>query len=689
MKTKLKFTFKYAPRLVESKESHPRICFWISRDAGYSFAKIDPQKQKHYVELEVDFGTLSADSTLSFQDFVDTKNSRNEPSSNEAGSNFIYLKDVIRSDREVVVDNIPLVVFNARRRNVDAIKGVMSELRFEPTDVPQGIAQPFQPIEKHMLLKENQQHIVDTLVGHLKRQVIVFEQLKPTLPSLSKLHLPTWDFNSWRLPGAAFAMVRAKPSPEAWWMNALDIALRRHYPKMSLEGASSYMMNMADETELVTIMSKMHSIFINHCTYLSDGIPVAKRSTNIKIPFVSNSGQNWEFISMEAFSNNIRSRGAPYEIKGTGGSASVYYVPPGADCEDGGAEQGFEAMELRNRTDWTDSRLKKLHEVRQKYFYLQVLMGVRGAKASDGKDEGSNAYKGLGGHMAGSYISREQFFEYHKRFNTVAEPYEGVAQSGGKGQRSFIQFLEGTGLIDPGASPQYTASMRSYIYLNNIMPGVLSAGKFMAPQSRNPAKLNKFYRWVQSYCVLDLADEGHSALEHVPLKRVNGEFRTGVSYLDFINAGKDIASFAQPPMDEDTVRITKQLLNQMFPIQPFEVPERLSAEPAHHEDLEAVKQYTEGLRRPQADAYDVVQIYLRFDQLNSVKESYMNLIKRANKVFKFRYYNEEITKGFGGVQVRFYVALDNTSAPIESVQHSAIELLGHPHFHIIEKMRTY
>ena len=63
-----------------------------------------------------------------------------------------------------------------------------------------------------------------------------------------------------------------------------------------------------------------------------------------------------------------------------------------------------EAMELRNRTDWTDPRLRKLHEVRQNYFYLQVLMGVRGAQLSDGNDEGSNAYRNLGGHMAGAYI---------------------------------------------------------------------------------------------------------------------------------------------------------------------------------------------------------------------------------------------------------------------------------------------
>lgn len=681
MKVKLRATFKYKPNLVENKERNPRICFWVSRDAGYDFTRVDPQRQQHSFELEVDLSRSGPDATLSFQEFVDTKNSRSEPSSNEAGSNFLHLRDVLTADREVTVSNIPLIVFNARRRNVPAIKGYLTELRFERVDAP--ALEIGQAVEPHNLLVENQQHIVDTLVGHLKRQVIVFEEKQPTFPSLARLHLPTWNFNSWQLPGAAFAMVRAKPSPEAWWSNALDIALRRHFPKMTLEGASSYMLHVADETELVTLMSKMHSIFINECTYLSDGIPVAKRSASIKIPFVSSSSENWEFISMEAFSNNIRSRGARVEQRGS----DVYYIPPGADCEDGAAEQGFESMELRNRTDWTDPRLKKLHEVRQRYFYLQVLMGVRGAQASDGKDEGASAYKGLGGHMAGAYISRELFFRYHKRFNTVGEPYEGVAQASSKGQRSFVQFLEGTGLIDPGASPQYAASMRSYIYLNNKLPGVLSVGKFLAPQSRT--KMNKFYRVVQSYCVLDLADEGHSAIEHVPLKRVNGEFKTGVTYLDFVNEARDIASFAQPPMDEDTVKITKQLLNQMFPIQPFEVPDQLSTGKAYHENLEAVKQFTEQLQRPESENYDVVQIYLRFDQLSTVKDAYINLVKRADRVFKFRYYNEEITQGFGGYQVRFYVALDNTAVRGEADTRDGVHLLGHPHFHIIESPRIF
>ena len=331
-------------------------------------------------------------------------------------------------------------------------------------------------------------------------------------------------------------------------------------------------------------------------------------------------------------------------------------------------------MELRNRTDWTDPRLRKLHEVRQNYFYLQVLMGVRGAQLSDGNDEGSNAYRNLGGHMAGAYISREQFFRYHKRFNNVDEPYEGVAVAGGRGERSPIQFLEGTGLIDPGADAQYAETLRSYIYLNQASPGIVSVGKFIAPQSRT--KQNKFYRVVQSYCVADLTDEGHSSIEHVPLKRVNGIFKTGVSYLDFINDARDVVSYAQPPMDLDTVKITKELMNQTFPIESFEVPERLSVEKAYFAELEKVREFTESLRRPESDSYDVVQIYLRFDQIPQVGQRYLDTVKRANRVFKFRYYNEEITKGFGGVQVRFYVALDNANTISSNQVH---ELLGHPH----------
>lgn len=678
----------YQPDLVTSQECNPTICFWASKDAGHGFVKVDPAVTKSF-ELNIN-DSLSKSSTLSFQAFVETKNTRSQPSCNEAGGNHINFTEIVKADQATIITDVPLIVWNARRTGVDAVKGKFS---FRVEAVPQAVIDTlFLPAEPQTLIGENQDTIKDILVGHLQRQNLVFETKKHTFPQLASLHLPTWNYNGWQLPGATFAMVRAKPSPEAWWTNALDIALQRHYPKMSLKGASSFMMHLASEDELVTIMSKMHSIYINYCTYLNDGIPVKKRNTGINLPFCKPK-VDWEFIPMEAFSNNIRSRGTRYRLDA---NKKVVCVPAGADCEDGGCMQGIESVELLNRSDWTDPRLMKLHEIRKNYFYLQVLMGVRGGQLADGKDEGESAFKDLGGHMAGAYQSREQFFRNHKRYNTVDQPYEGMSLPSDSGVKRPMKFMEGTGLIDPGASPEYAESMASYIYLNDTVKKALSVGKFIAPQSR--VKQNNFYRVVQSYCVVDLADEGFTSIEHIPLKRVNGEMRAGVSYLDLINESADIATYAQPPMDIETVKVTRELLNQMFPIEAFEVPDRLASEKAMHAGLESIKEYTKKLGRPHADDYDVVQMYLRFDEIDSVVETYKQLVGNAKRVFKFNYFNEEITKGFGGMQVRFYVTkvaptpaaaigdkkVKGRSSPAVARQLDHYALLGHPHFNILK-----
>ena len=645
---KLKFSYDYKPQLVDSVERRPRLCFYLSSDAGRDYLRVNPASDSCEVTLDISTEDLQADSTLTVFTFVDTKNRRQEPSSNEAGANYVFLKDVMSAVRETEI-TLPLVVWNARRSNVDAQKGKIT-LRFQRANFVHGKS-PFAAPSKYTITQENRAFIVNTLVGYLKRCNMIYEKKPSTFTSVARLHLPTWNFVGWAVPGMGFGCVRAKHSPEAWWSNAADIALRRHYPKMTLSGARSYLVNLATEPEVMVVVSKMLSVYINYCTYLSDGIPVEKRPAQISLPFVgAQSSGSVEHVSMEAFSNNLRSRGSPVREMRPG----VYdYVPPGGDCEDGAAEQGFEAMELRNRTDWTDPVLRKMHEARQNYFYLQVLMGVRGAQLSDG-DSGERAYEQLGGHMAGAFVAQETFMKMHKRYNAAAQPYEGLKAA--SGARAPIMFLEGTGLIDPENSASYAQTMRSYRYMSEGNSTAFSGLKFIAPQTAN--KLNAFYRVVQSVTVLDLVDEGYSAVEHVLLRRDKrtGSTTTGVSHLEFINESPLVETYAMPSMDEDELRVTKQILKQAPPIQPFEVPQRLSSEKVVEPNLQAVRDAMDQLNRKSSDNFDVASFYIRFDQLPGVRDRFISMIRSKERVFKFKYFAEEITKGFGGFHVQFFVS---------------------------------
>lgn len=641
----VKFTFKYLPKLIEGLEENPQIVFFLSKNVGQDTQNIDLKTDDHSVSLNISTNTIPADATLSYWVFVETKNSRGQPSVNEAGSGWVYLKEILNQKKPIVVTQ-PLVVFNARRQNVDGVKGAL-QMSFDKVAFPNGES-PFEPVKELDLVMENKEAIRAVYAKKFQASQAIFSLKEPTFEGLGGLRLPTWDTNTWQLFGECFSMVRARHSPEAVWTNLLDMALRRHLPHMSLNGANSYLTHLSSEEEKVTIAAKMVGIWINYQTYLSDGIPVVENK-QVKARFGTKKAIGHQ--SMEAFSSNIRDRVRPLIISADG---QTFYVPAGADCEDGAAEQCFELMELINRKDWKDERLKMLSDLLGKnYLVLQVLMGVRGAQLSDG-DKGKNAYKGLGGHMAGAIMSRETFLKLHKRYNAVDEPYEGfgIGDSATSSQRSPIQMLEGTGLIDPGASEHYAESFKTYKYLAD---GNGFGCKYIAPQSRT--EINNFYRAWQSFCVLNLVDEGFSNPEHILIKtKKNGDKTWGASHLDVISEAATIATAAQPPMTSEEIQLTKNLLSQTNPISPFKPPRKRVEDKAHHPILEDVKQKLKAYNRPEPEDFDIVQLYPAYWELKDIKNAWLQMIKNKVRCYKMSYTNEEVSEGMGGYHVRFFVA---------------------------------
>lgn len=644
----VEFEFDYKPQLA-STERNPYLCFYLSRDAGHTLVRVDPSIDRRVKLRIADSSKTGQSTTLSVCAMCETRTSSGEPASNEAGSNLVYLKNAMDPTRQSTV-SLPLFVWNARRNGSAPCKGTIV-LRFPIAKFNRGIS-PFERCTPFTAIPANRGIINEVVAGIVQRERLVYEK-PPSFESTKYLVHPLWEFNSWQLPGFTFGAVRAQPSPESWWVNAANIALRRHFPKMKLAEARAYLVESATEREVMAVVSKMHSVFINYCTYLSDGTVVDKRSHTVNMSFSSASKSDIQEIPMEAFVCNVRSRGTRISSKGKR-SFDPAYVPSSSDCEDGGAEQGFESIELATRTDFGDPVLLRMQRERQKYFYLQVLMGVDGAQLSDGATD-SEAYGKLGGHMAGAYISREAFFEYHQRYNMVSEPYVGL-KMGNLGSRAPIMFLEGTGLLDPEASPEYRGNMKAYAYLLNNSRNTFTGIKFIEAQDNT--KLNRFYRTVQSVTVLDLLDAGYTSARHVMLTAHpdTGRNSTGCKHIDFVNRVTNISTYAQPPLSEKEVAVTQELMNQTFPIEAFETPESLSNAKACNEILERVKVEAKRQNRPKCDNYTVAQFYVRYDQLQHLDEKWCELVKFKDRIFDFKYYNEEITAGVGGYAAFFYVS---------------------------------
>lgn len=658
---KLVFSFEYKPKLVRGLETNPVLHFWTSSDIGHELVSINPAKQDHRVEIMIDASKgIEPDATLSCQVFVDTVNSNQEPSSNEAGSNWVHLRDIMSNVKTTQVKK-PLVVWNARRKNVDAIKGEIT-LTFAKTKFVGGKS-PFLKPTKFNLLLENEKFIIETLVNYLKQTNVIFQEKDATFEAVSNLHLPLWQSNTWQLPGSMFAVVRAEHSPEAWWTNMANVALRRHYQNMdpnSLHVIRTYFTKFATEEEVMTVVSKMHNVYVNNCTYLSDGIPVERKTRSIRIPLKGPVPPETEFISMEAFSNNIRARGNPEKL-----------VPPGLDCEDTAFMMGVESMELRNRTDWTDPVLQKMHKTRQNYFYLQALKGVQGRQLSD-STEPDAAYRELGGHMDGMYISQESFMRMHGRYNSARPLYEGMDVSDIAKKSEYVELqrsipltrapiltLEGTGLIDPLGDPSFAKNIDGFRYLYQNNGSAFQRIKFIAPQSRK--QLNSFYRVVQEVDVLDLADEGYSSIRHVLLKKQPGDrISTGVDYLEFINEHPSVMSYAMPEMTENQVKVVKQIMKNLFPVKAFAVPANKAIDSNINAHLEKVKAAISRKNKTVNKEHYVVDFFPRYDQVTeNLEKEWISMAHTKERLVKFEYFEEPVTTGVGSYLCRFTVNKEN------------------------------
>jgi hypothetical protein len=667
----LSFTFRLRSQLVAGREQDPRICFHLPADLGHQMVIIDPRRERPEVCFKLqapDSGEpfIARDAALHCWQFSSVYNSNRELSTNEAGYAMIPLEQVLSNTRDSSLEQ-ELVVMNARHssQGLDPVKGRLT-LSFRKSSFPKGRS-PFLPAQKYDITAQNQEFVVGVLSNYVQSCNSIYERKSATFDSIRYLHLPLWSYGAYSVSGAAFGMPRAQPSPESWWHNASRIALRRHYPQLSLAQAEQRFLG-ADETEVMAVVSKMHTAVVNHvATYLSDGVYlntghgqlseqaafadlaqplggklIKRRRTQVD-SIAAHSERSAQFVNMEAFTLG-RMRVAAHRQLGADNSG---------DCEDDAGEITLQAMELRNlRT--SDPVLQRMRDVRRNYVILQLLLGVRGAQLSDSQGSDSE-HRGLGGHMAAMYMSKEQFLSMHRKYNHAEPLYEGMQVGSNSSQRAAPMILEGTGLVDPACSTEYAASLPQLRYLLQDSGSAFDRIKFIQPQSRT--QLNAFYRAVQSFVCPDLADERYSAIEHVVMKNRNGHITTGADWLEFLNGDPTIATYSMPHMSQDEIMITKRILNQRFPIVAYEAPLRRPEQSANNPHLDAVAQFAKQLGRQRRSDCVAVDFFPRYTQVNEeLSSQWQQLLKRKHNIVGFEYFDEHLGPQVGGYLARFYVS---------------------------------
>lgn len=686
----IELAFDYKPGLLPGLERDPRVCFYLSSDVGHHIAIVDPYDERPHVRFDIavpEHGKpfIPLDAALHVWQFATVDNDSGEASTNEAGYALFPLKLLLNNMKPVKMEQ-DLVVMNARNaeRGIDARKGNLT-LLVNKTSFPDGRS-PFLPAGKYDISTENQKFVVETLSNYIQSNNAIFQQKASTYESVKYLHLPLWSWGAYSVSGSAFAIPRAQPSPEAWWLNASRMALRRHYQHLSLDEAIAQFLDPnTSEEDVMTVVAKMHTGVVNHvATYLSDGVyvgtgqsvsaefgleesrfsgvegafaedicrsvgakPIIKRrvEADLLVAGGSHANRNAQFVNMEAFTLG-RMRIAAHTAKGADNSG---------DCEDDAGEICLQAMELKSLKTG-DPVLAKMRDVRQNYMIVQVLAGVRGAQLSDAakKSIRDSAHAKLGGHMFAMYISKETFIGMHSKFNQAKPLYEGLA-AGPPGVRSRTLTLEGTGLVDPVGSPEYSASIEGMRYLMKSSGKAFSRIKFTQPQSRT--QLNSFYRVVQSFVVSDLADE-YSSIEHVLMKKqANGSVTTGADYLEFLNGEATLSTYSMPNMKEDEIMVTKRILNQRFPIVGYQEPTApVQSVSTHNENLQSVSEFMGRLGRAAGD-YWVVDFYPRYTQVTAeLARNWIQLIEAKSRIVDFQYYEENLGTNVGGYLARFYVS---------------------------------
>lgn len=621
------------------------ICH-TSRDIGHTYALLHPPAQKEPVSviLPVVFGNsgyqqtapsnnnnqdthtgiIPSGSSISIYAFVSTTNSHGQPATNQAGSCLLSVKEIYDSTRTgPMLLSKELIVWNANSYKKGTVllrfeKGFLGDdVKFSSND----------PLSVHtdMGLFKVTENVIDTIKR--VRSNYTDRSRKYTWPSMESIHAPIYKFSAnLVLPGFAYSLLKARPSSEAFWTNLLDIAIRRTFRKAETMETARSMFMAANDGLVLEVEARMHCIFNNYCTYLTDEI--------------DSNEEPGAHILMESFDACMRFK------EMIGGRE----VPPSADCEDYALNSALESLEIRDSV-FTVPALLKLQAARKKVFCLMVLKGVCGPSV----DDMTGDFSSLSGHMDAMFVPICQFAKETARANNGADGYGGEYKYAPEEFALPKLVMEGTGIIHPSGVGDDNTAASEYLESDNDCMELLRHENFQPKD-----KEHCFYKAIQSAFIMDVTRDGFNTPECTFITQKRGGETLAVSYKDYILNYPDCAISVHEHFTSDHNTTIRALLSHTFPIPPYPFTPNTGVE--RNEFLDSVKAHAKSFGRSRKGEVSVVDYIVPYFQATSdLSKKWRNLISDKKAVVDFDYFHERVTDMTGGFLCRFFVMKNLTT----------------------------
>lgn len=524
---------------------------------------------------------INCDTTINFDLFTHTYNKKGEKCLNEAGSCSVFLYELYyylsQDPKKVLYLKKPLIVYNADRM----FKGLIY-MELDDSMITNGNGQPlkrediFNPVSEYDYMGDNKKVFDETFKRFITSNYSVFskQNSQPTWEFMRNIHSPMYRFRGIISPGLCFILLnrdsRCK-NTERYYINLLEITLRRHYPDKDLKDAMQYLINSASDREVAVIHAKLVCIFSNYCKYMTDKVQITSMENidkdDMKAEFkymnekhdrlisehhldqqkkqrdsFDNSTKVESFFTEGAYRQDLKTYDQEYQryasqildnqqVTKHSPNVSKYVADQvnefkhvkliesfsvwlrmtmTGDCEDMGREILRHDYDIKT-SEFTHPGLQRLQHIRKKYFAFQTLKGVSSAAVTDDIDE----LEDMNAHMDITLIPAKYCLDLMRNFNSTTPLFEDESElfDNDKQNQEPLETLicEGTGILNPNSDDPGNQMCKSY-----VMKGFQDAFKDLRSTIfQNLKEKSSFYKTIQSALVYDFIYAGYGIGEVV------------------------------------------------------------------------------------------------------------------------------------------------------------------------------
>jgi hypothetical protein len=635
----LAVSIEYEPNLAPAPaERAAFLTLFLSKDVrGEPYARVavddtsDTLKRTTTLRVRVD-APLPRDTTLSVCAYVHTRNSHGEATLNQGGFARFYLQDLVAGGAATRAMLVPCAQNYSKGRVTLRVAGA-DALKF-------AAATPYDYDER---APESVRRFASAVAAHIaaSRHIVDGLPLGRGLETMGAIRAPLYRAYDLTMPGVFFCMVRPDaPSPAAYYENVLDIVLRRHYARLSIDEARSKLATEAPWRDVAIVLAKMLCVFPNYCTYLTDKIVEGHRH------------------GLASYIERTRDR--PIESFDV-----TFRLTLTSDCEDDALASALEALDIEALAFETPA-MRRVQQCRRAMECEMALKGVLGGSLHDAMQSGAVRF---GGHMNARLTPRALFARRLARVHADGEaPYVGLSGEFRDAAEALaaplpVLDLEGTGVLEPDCARDENGPLHDYLS-RNAPEAAFHRAKFSVQMPRDEE--HAFYKYVQSSMLPDRAERGFAALEVTYVQaRAGAAVSSAVAYPESrCETRESVALWAGAELSSELRRWAPSVLKHVHPVAPHAAPFTRARDVARNALLERVvagKTAAAAAAFSPLKAADVpvewrhIDYMLRDDQLDEQRTRALRRAAEARAVRRVEYFCEPVTPALTGWLLRFWL----------------------------------